>query len=138
LEPSSRPAPASSLSPVSLPPLPPAPRPPPWLQERPAWKSPILEAEINGTVPITGTVDVPNFGFYKFEMRPQGGSDTSWLTILAGNEARQDANLGSWNTSLLPPGNYELGLVVTDNQGKSLPACVVNVRIAPPVQTPQS
>jgi hypothetical protein len=98
---------------------------------------PLEGTEINGTVPITGTVDIPNFGFYKFEMRPQGGSDTSWLTILAGNEARQDANLGSWNTTLLPPGNYELGLVVTDNQGKSLPACVVNVRIAPP-QTPQS
>jgi hypothetical protein len=98
--------------------------------------NPLEGTEINGTVPITGTVDIPNFGFYKFEMRPQGGSDTSWLTILAGNEARQDANLGSWNTSLLPPGNYELGLVVTDNQGKSLPACVVNVRVAPSQQTP--
>ncbi len=91
--------------------------------------------EIRGSVEISGTVSIPNFGFYKFEMKPQDSID--WLTILAGNEAKKNAPLGTWNTSLLSPGNYQLGLVVTDNQGKVLPACVVNVRVAPPIATQQ-
>jgi hypothetical protein len=91
--------------------------------------------EISDSVDITGTVNIPNFGFYKFEMKLQDAAD--WQTLLAGNEPRQEALLGTWNTALLPPGNYQLGLVVTDNQGKNLPACIVNVRIAPPQDVPQ-
>jgi hypothetical protein len=91
--------------------------------------------EIRGSIEISGTVDIPNFGFYKFEMKPQESTD--WLTILAGNEAKKNGTLGTWNTSLLSPGNYQLGLVVTDNQGKVLPACVIDVRVAPPIVTQQ-
>lgn len=91
--------------------------------------------EIRGSVDISGTVDIPNFGFYKFEMKLQDSQD--WLTILAGNEPKRESVLGTWNTSLLPPGNYQLGLVVTDNQGQSLPPCIVNVQVAVPVETPQ-
>ena len=90
--------------------------------------------EINGTVEISGTVDVPNFGFYKLEMkRPE---DANWLTILAGNDAKRNEVLGIWNTSLLPPGYHQLGLVVTDNQGKALPPCVTQVRVTSVQATP--
>ena len=79
-------------------------------------------------VPITGTVNVENFGFYMLEMkRPE---ETTWLTILAGNELKQEATLGVWNTGLLAPGFHQLSLVVTDNQGQSLPPCVVQVLIS--------
>ena len=91
--------------------------------------------EIRGSVDISGTVDIPNFGFYKFEMKLQDSPE--WLTILAGNEPKQESVLGTWNTSLLSPGNYQLGLIVTDNQGQSLPPCIVNVRVAVPVETPE-
>ena len=90
--------------------------------------------EISGAVEISGTVDIPNFGFYKLEMkRPE---ESSWLTILAGNEVRRREILGIWNTSLLPPGYHQLGLVVTDNQGKSLQPCVTQVRVTNPETTP--
>lgn len=90
--------------------------------------------EISGAVEISGTVDIPNFGFYKLEMkRPE---ETSWLTILAGNQLRRQEVLGIWNTSLLPPGYHQLGLVVTDNQGNSNPPCVTQVRVTNSEITP--
>ncbi len=92
--------------------------------------SPENESEIEGIVTITGTVNIPNFGFYKLEMkRPE---ENNWLTILAGNEIKQEAALGSWNTSLLSSGNYQLSLVGTDNQGQSLAPCVIQVRVVAP------
>jgi len=68
-----------------------------------------------------------DFGFYKLEMKTIDKTD--WLTILAGNEPKQAASLGSWNTSLLTPGDYNLSLVIVDNKGQSLPACVIKVRV---------
>lgn len=89
--------------------------------------APENEVEISGVVEIHGTVNVANFGFYKLEMRPSG--EENWLTILAGNEIVTDGILGTWNTSLLTPGNYELGLIVTDNQGQSFQACIIKTRV---------
>lgn len=90
--------------------------------------------EISGAVEITGTVDIPNFGFYKLEMkRPE---ETNWLTILAGNQIRRGEILGIWNTSLLPPGYHQLALVVTDNQGKSMPPCIIQLRVTNPETPP--
>ena len=90
--------------------------------------------EISGAVEITGTVDIPNFGFYKLEMkRPE---ENNWLTILAGNQIRRGEILGIWNTSLLPPGYHQLALVVTDNQGKSMPPCVIQLRVTNPETPP--
>ena len=85
---------------------------------------------VNGSIKLVGTADVPNFGFYKYEFAPLG-SDT-WATILANNKVIQDGNLGNWDTSAITPGDYQLRLVVSDNQGNNLPACVVPVRIIAP------
>ena len=84
---------------------------------------------MKGTVELIGTVNIPNFGFYKYEVAPQG-SDT-WATISAGREIINQWQLGSWITTALTPGDYQLRLVVTDNQGQALPACVVPVRVVP-------
>lgn len=95
--------------------------------------SPQNGSEIGGVVVITGTASIPNFGFFKLEMK--GATDSDWQTILAGNEAKLNSTLGAWNTSLRPPGDHQLSLVVTDNQGKSLPPCIIQVRVtntAPP------
>ncbi len=90
--------------------------------------------DISGAVEISGTVDIPNFGFYKLEMkRPE---DANWLTILAGNDVKKNDVLGIWNTTLLPPGYHQLALVVTDNEGKALPPCVTQVRVTNVQATP--
>jgi hypothetical protein len=85
--------------------------------------------EIKGTVELIGTVDIPNFGFYKYEVA-RAGSDT-WATISADRNTVKNGLLGRWNTTALTPGDYQLRLVVTDNQGEVLPACIVPVRIVP-------
>lgn len=97
--------------------------------------SPANGSEIGGVVEITGTVNIPSFGFYKLEMKRL--EETDWLTILAGNEPQVNGLLGSWNTSLLSPGNHQLSLVVSDNQGQTLPSCIIQVRVTNLAITPQ-
>lgn len=97
------------------------------------WIEPKSGAEISGTVALKGTVNVADFGFYKYEY--SSPSSNTWMTIAAGNSpvtAETDNELGVWNTSEMVPGDYLLRLVVVDNQSKSLPACVIAIRILAP------
>jgi hypothetical protein len=91
--------------------------------------SPTADEEVKGTVELIGTVNTPNFGFYKYEVARQG-TDT-WATISADRNIVNNGLLGRWNTTALTPGDYQLRLVVTDNQGKMLPPCVVSIRVVP-------
>ncbi|HNN13372.1 MAG TPA: hypothetical protein PKL78_07435 [Anaerolineales bacterium] len=85
--------------------------------------------EIKGAIELTGTVNIPNFGFYKYEVAP-AGSDT-WATIAAGRAVINEGPLGRWDATALTPGDYQLRLVVVDNQGIELSPCVVPVRVVP-------
>lgn len=83
--------------------------------------------EVRGSIELKGSVDIPNFGFYKYEIASAGSE--IWATVSAGREPIRDGVLGLWNTSQLTPGDYQLRLVVTDSQGLVLPACVITVRV---------
>jgi hypothetical protein len=85
---------------------------------------------IQGDVALKGTASIPNFGFYKYEFSPIGSN--VWSTILADRKPVVDGNLGGWDTSAIPTGDYQLRLVVTDNLGNELPACIVPVRVKAP------
>lgn len=85
-------------------------------------------ATVTGTVEITGTASVPNFGFFKYEVAPLGSQN--WATISAGREPKINEVLGTWNTSSLTNGDYFLRLVITDNVGISLEPCVIAVGVA--------
>jgi len=89
--------------------------------------SPASGSEIAGTVDLTGTVDVPNFGFYKYEVAPAGTE--TWATISAGDKPKTNESLGELNTTILANGDYFLQLVVIDNVGKTLEPCVIAIRI---------
>ncbi|NTU54787.1 MAG: hypothetical protein HGA79_00880 [Anaerolineales bacterium] len=84
--------------------------------------------EIKGTVILTGTANVPNFGFYKYEIAPVGTSN--WATIAAGAETVKEGELGKWDTTALTNGDYFLQLVIIDNVGQTLEPCVIAVRVA--------
>lgn len=84
-------------------------------------------SEIRGTVVITGTADVPNFGFFKYEFAPAG--TTNWATITAGATPVRENELGRWDTTALANGDYFLQLVVIDNVGVTLEPCVIAVRV---------
>jgi len=82
---------------------------------------------LSGVVDLIGTADIPDFGFYKYEIAPIGTQD--WATISADREPKQDASLGKWNTLSRANGDYFLRLVITDNVGNSLEPCVIAVRV---------
>lgn len=83
---------------------------------------------ISGVVVVRGTADIPNFGFYKYEIARPG--ETIWLSLNAGETPVREDVLGEWVTSVLPPGEYRLRLMVADNQGKYMPACTIQVIVA--------
>jgi hypothetical protein len=84
---------------------------------------------VSGVVKVEGTADIPDFGFYKYEIARPG--DSIWLSLNAGDSPVRDGVLGEWITDMLPEGDYMLRLVVTDNKGQTLPACVIQVRVVP-------
>jgi hypothetical protein len=85
---------------------------------------------VSGVVKVEGTADIPDFGFYKYEIsRPE---DSIWLSLNAGEAPVRDGVLGEWITDMLPEGDYMLRLVVVDNKGQTLPACIIQVRVSQP------
>lgn len=105
------------------------------------WLSPQADEEISGAVDLVGLVGVTNLGFFKYEYASAGVDN--WSTIAAGNstvlEQEDPEKLnqfqGVWNTDQLVPGDYQLRLVVTDNENQLLPICVIPVRVIAP-ETP--
>ncbi len=82
---------------------------------------------VSGVVELTGTVNIENFGSYKYEYSTTG--EINWITVAAGGEIRIEDSLGYWYTTSLTPGDYLLRLVALDNQGIELPPCVINVKV---------
>lgn len=95
---------------------------------------PVSGDVVQGAIEVLGTVDVPNFGFYKFEVAR--AEEELWLTIQAGrNVVRDGVLVENWDTSRLPVGDYVLQLIVTDSEGQELPPCRIPVRIEMPVES---
>jgi hypothetical protein len=84
-------------------------------------------SDVSGTVKITGTANVPNFGFFKYEFAPRGSQN--WATISAKRDPVTNGEIGDWNTTSLTNGEYFLRLVITDNVGVALEPCVIAVRV---------
>lgn len=85
---------------------------------------------ISNVVEIYGTANIPNFGFYKFEMA--AANNPTWQTVQAGDVPVQNDFLGYWDTSRLGTGDYALRLIVTDNQGNASAPCSIQVRVDVP------
>jgi hypothetical protein len=82
---------------------------------------------VSGTVEVIGSVNVDNFGSYKYEYSPTG--NINWVTIAAGNQLKLDESIGFWYTSALTPGTYLLQLVPLDNVGEAMTPCIVTVEV---------
>jgi hypothetical protein len=85
---------------------------------------------IRDVVEVVGTADIPDFGFYKFEISKVDAQ--SWLTIQAQDEVKREEELGFWDTNQIEPGQYNLRLVVFDNLGNQRDPCVVSVYVDEP------
>jgi hypothetical protein len=89
--------------------------------------SPKPGAVVSGIVELTGTADVPNLAFFKYEISSLGSN--VWATISAGDKIVKNDSLGVWDTTTLPNGDYFLQLVLIDNAGQTLEPCVIAVRV---------
>lgn len=85
---------------------------------------------VTGTIELTGTANIPNFGFYKYEISAMGTN--VWATVSAGDQPVTNGKLGDWDTTTLANGDYFLQLVLIDNAGKTLEPCVIAVRVENP------
>jgi hypothetical protein len=94
------------------------------------WASPTEGQEIQGTIDLTGTINVTNMGFYKYEFNSSGSDQ--WTTIAAGDKTVDNAKFGVWNTGQLTPGDYKLRLVAVDNANQELPPCEITVHVIAP------
>lgn len=84
---------------------------------------------VSGTVELMGSVNVENFGSYKYEFTNTGA--INWTTIAANNTLKLEESLGFWYTSNLTPGTYLLQLVPLDNIGEELTPCIIAVEVVP-------
>lgn len=91
---------------------------------------------VQGQVDFRGVANIPGFAFYKLEyhdLQPQ----STWLAISASNTAVCEAGcpeqdeLGTWDSSLVRPGQYAIQLVVTDTLGNAPLPCQILVRVEP-------
>ncbi len=95
---------------------------------------PPQDGSLAGIATIRGSADIPAFGFYKLEYAPP--DQETWQAILAGDTPVVEGELGQWNTTPLVPGLYRLRLVVTDNQGRAQPPCVIRINVLRPTPEP--
>ncbi|MBV6402319.1 MAG: hypothetical protein CNIPEHKO_02626 [Anaerolineales bacterium] len=84
-------------------------------------------AVVGGKIELTGTADVPNLAFFKYEVSSMGSN--IWATISAGDRTVKNDTLGEWDTVTLPNGDYFLQLVIIDNAGQTIGPCVIVVRV---------
>lgn len=119
--------PLTGIEITSTPPPPPPPQVAPPNCPNPGSRitQPGNGARVAGVIQITGAAFVDNFEYYKFEFRPAGGGDWSFITRYDNSVA--GGVLGSWNTDTVPPGTYELRLVVVDFTGNFPEPCVTQV-----------
>jgi hypothetical protein len=87
-------------------------------------------SRISGSVMVSGSADIPNFGFYTLQIAHPG--DTVWLPIQVGQQPVKNDTLAMWDTSALVPGDYMLMLAVTDNVGNGQAPCTIQVLVEAP------
>lgn len=92
--------------------------------------------QLRGVIEILGTANIDNFAFYTLEYRSIT-SEGTWRAIMAGTQqvceafCEEEELLGSWDTSLVPPADYALRLVVTDTSGNAPQPCQIRVSVVP-------
>lgn len=92
------------------------------------WNYPLDGNEIKGKVELKATVNVTDFGFYKYE---NSQDNVNWNTMQAGKTIVTNGVIGIWDTTLQPPGDYYLRLVVYNNNQTALTPCVIKIHIIP-------
>lgn len=83
-------------------------------------------ARVAGVIQVTGVANIENFDYYKFEFRPPGAEQWSFIERYD-NSVPNGGVLGSWNSDTATPGEYEFRLVVVDSTGNFPEPCAVRL-----------
>ena len=120
----------------------------------PGWAAPLQQARsvvtyptdgmtVSGVVDVTGIATHPNMDFYQIRYaagpEPTGGSQWVDFAIVDGTQIENDV-LGSWDTTVIPDGQYTLALAVWGVDDSAGPyvffVTQLTVNNAQPVATP--
>lgn len=91
---------------------------------------------LSGRIDVLGVANISGFAFYKLEIKSLT-AENEWRAIAAGTSAvcgpacEDEYLLGSWDTGLITPGEYEFRLVVMDTVGNAPLPCTIKVRVLP-------
>jgi hypothetical protein len=90
--------------------------------------APVSGMQLSGQFTIEGTASIPNFQFYKLEIRAESASN--FITFFLTHTAVPTVGvLGTLDSHAFAPGLYRIQLVVVDNTGNyPIPPCVIRVR----------
>jgi len=92
------------------------------------WSYPLDGDSVSGPVELSGTVNIPNLGFYQIQYSPI--DQDNWIPILAGREIINNDSFGSsWNSADLTPGDYKIRIVVKTNDDEQLPECEIKILV---------
>ena len=93
---------------------------------------PVNGEVIWGVVTVEGVVNVEDFGYYKLEI--SRAQEELWRTIQAGRDLVMEESplIEEWDTSIFPPDNYVLQLVVLDSDRGEYTPCRLLIRIESP------
>jgi membrane peptidoglycan carboxypeptidase len=102
--------------------------------------SPVQGQEVIGNVTVQGQVNAPaNFNRYQLEIAPAGAQNFQMLPGFPQQTQQPNPNsiLGTWDTTRIPNGQYQLRLsVVAADGGYMNRQVIVNVNNPPPTPTP--
>jgi len=90
--------------------------------------SPGVGQTLTGPTQITGTADIPNFQFYKLEWSSAAAPE-EWHWFAGAEAPVTNGVLGTFDPALVPPGAYNIRLVVVDNTGNFPAPCMVQVQV---------
>jgi LysM repeat protein len=89
---------------------------------------PHVGAVLRGDISIIGTARIPNFAFYKIEIR-QEGTDQPYGNLYTGAAPVVAGPLAQLDTSMFPSGEYWLRLVVVDATSNYPERCAILVTL---------
>lgn len=100
-------------------------------QETSGITAPVVGSTVRGAVPVMGTAMIGSFNRYELYYKPAAADDSAYQYFADGVEPVTAGQLGVWDTSELPPGEYTLRLRVVQADGNYTEHFVDTVTVAP-------
>ena len=91
--------------------------------------SPGVNQAVSGVIGLSGTADIAAFQYYKLEFAPGANAGGGFVYFDGRNNPVSGGQLGAFDTTALPNGEYTLRLTVVDQTGNYLPPCDVSIII---------